>query len=408
MNSVIGMVVVSSRPFDVLGRLFVDADCNKSVMRCETGGQCLRLVQGLSTNQPVIVIVDSNIKDISPINLVDAIRQHRPHAGIVLVLDAVDEGIVKRAMLAGARSAVLRTCTYEELTTAIRRVEQSVSVAHSSIKKPDDLAGGSVKAGTIVSVVSARGGVGKSTVAMLTAHEFASRGARVALLDADIQFGDLGNAYNDVQALELSEIERGGNYLKAHYRDAQVSDNLCIIRLNALPEHSETLAAHIPNILRELRLDYDVVVVNTGAFWTLIHANILDLSTVAICLLDNTVPGVRSAQKLQGTIEKLDVPESKCIYVCNKFSREGLTVADIQSSLGQSSVATIPPLEHKIRLYLDAGNVQDALYASRVLGESISLLIERIALVGGVSIRGMFPLEKDESRKFWKWGRSCL
>lgn len=402
------LVVVSSRPFDALAKLSIDTNLSKSVMRCETGEQCLRLVQSTSANQSVLVVVDSNINDIASINLVDAVRLIRPQAGIVLVLETVDEGVVNRTMLAGARSAVLRSCTYEELVTAIRRVEQSISVPHNSFHKISELAEGNAKTGAIISVISARGGVGKSTVSALIAHGLATRGSRVALLDADIQFGDLGNAYKDIPALDLEEIERGGNYLKMHYQNAQITDKLRIIRINALPEHSERLATYIPSILRELRRENDVVVVNTGAFWTLVHANILDLSTVAICLLDNTVPGIRSAQKLQDALEKLAVPESKCIFVSNKFNREGLTVADIQSSLGMSSVVTIPFLEHKVRLYLDAGNIQDALYASRILNESTSLLIERIALVGGVSIRGVFPLGKDEPRKFWRWGRSCL
>ena len=67
------------------------------------------------------------------------------------------------------------------------------------------------RAGFLLTVVSGSGGAGKSTVATLAALLGARRGLRTALLDADLQFGDLAALMGDAPSVPVEEIVENGS-----------------------------------------------------------------------------------------------------------------------------------------------------------------------------------------------------
>ena len=50
----------------------------------------------------------------------------------------------------------------------------------------------SARRAPLIKLVSASGGVGKSTIALIAAHLTAARGTKTAIVEGDLQFGDMG------------------------------------------------------------------------------------------------------------------------------------------------------------------------------------------------------------------------
>lgn len=75
-----------------------------------------------------------------------------------------------------------------------------------STKRPPAMAGEG-KTGMVLSVVSAGGGAGKSTVSMAVAQCCRKKGLSVLLLDGDCQFGDMARMAKEARVLSLGALQ---------------------------------------------------------------------------------------------------------------------------------------------------------------------------------------------------------
>jgi MinD-like ATPase involved in chromosome partitioning or flagellar assembly len=120
-------------------------------------------------------------------------RARGDDVGVVLVASAADPAFERRALRAGALDVLsmpLDGAAAEALGEAVREAARRRALRPpvregAPLAQPPEL-------GTLVAVVSAKGGVGRSFVAASVASMLAERDA-VVLCDLDLQFGDLSS-----------------------------------------------------------------------------------------------------------------------------------------------------------------------------------------------------------------------
>ena len=140
-------------------------------------------------------------------------------------------------------------------------------------------------------MVSGSGGAGKSTVATLAALLGARRGLRTALLDADLQFGDLAALMGDAPSVPVEEVLRTGAV-----PDGLSEAPLVLVSAPRALERSEVVAASMGSVVDVLVASFDFVVANTGGGWDDVHLLLLERAAASLFLVDQRASSVRACR----------------------------------------------------------------------------------------------------------------
>ncbi|PJF24199.1 MAG: histidine kinase, partial [Phototrophicales bacterium] len=146
-----------------------------------------------------------NMPDMDGIQATNEITKSVPTTAVIMMSVQTETDYMRKAMQAGARYFLLKPVDPDELYGTIRTVYKN----HEPIRRqqralmemPLEIAtrkpsaaglGGEVRAGNILVVYSPSGGSGCTTIATNLASGLMRRGIKVLLIDADLQFGDVG------------------------------------------------------------------------------------------------------------------------------------------------------------------------------------------------------------------------
>ena len=116
----------------------------------------------------------------------------------------------------------------------------------------------------VLAVVSGSGGTGKSTVAVSAAAMLQGRGLKTLLLDADLQFGDAEYLLGRDESFDVFDL------MQDFDRVAKLTPTETLPAVLGAPvrlEQSEIVMNRLKEIIGFLKGHFDVIVVNTGAFW---------------------------------------------------------------------------------------------------------------------------------------------
>lgn len=384
------IAVVSADPDVQLGiRQLAPEGLARSTMLFRSGAELMRFLEDGRVPGRYIAIVDTHVADIAPLNLVDAVRRTAPDVGLVVVLDNASETLVQRAMLAGARAAVRKNSSISDMRTAVERV---VSV-HSDERAPNYPAAtrqGNGPDAPVLAVIGARGGAGRSTVSSLLAHLAAAAGVDTALVDLDLQFGDLSflhgissPAADSGCDATLSADAEVGALLGSAFK---VADRLTLYSASGRSNLVEHAANHLSSSIGQLSANHSFVVLNTGAFWTLFHAELLSVSDQVACVLDQSVAGVRATMRMVALCERLGISTVGFEYIVNRWVPEGVSAREVSRALGVELVRTIPDGGLEARVGIDGGSIQRVALGESEIAEAARLVLEDIAARAGLSI----------------------
>ncbi|MCL2818555.1 MAG: P-loop NTPase [Actinomycetia bacterium] len=395
------LLIVSSAIERSCARPFVHGCDHARATYCfRSGTECITYVSSLPEATSIIALVDSVISDISSLNLVDALKKLHPGLQAVVVIAKSDEDITQRAMLAGACSAVYESCSQDDLDTLLTKVVKS------SLFRPlatQSSASDEYESGAAIAVASARGGSGKSYLSSLIAATLSRAHKETLLLDADIQFSDLGLLFHksdviDLETIaELPSMDKAALHGLAHY----VARHLDLLRFDATPLYSDMLASKATATVRSCRNCYEATVINTGGFWSLFQSNLLESCNCIVVTCDHTLPGVLATASLLSYFEELHVAAAKVLVVVTRYSKRGVSLHDIESKLQASSVITLPPFPTDACASMDAGQPIRVLEEFDAIAAPLSVLAERISVMTGLALHGTREFDAQISRRGW-------
>ena len=400
------LAIVSSDPDSAINSSrFLGTGLARSVQLFRSGGELLKVLSYDPSLGDGVVLIDSVVSDIAPLNLVDSIRAAEPGLDVIVALDSPDGAHVQRAMLAGARAAVHRNCSDADLETALRRV-----VAARPMLTAGSSRGLSTSRGSVVSVIGARGGAGRSTLSIALSLIAAHGGLNVALLDLDFQYGDLGllgDVEPELTAAEMLEVLSVSDVGEHSRVGQEVSPGLVLYEGRPQPERADAAFARVGSAIAALTTIHELVIVNTGAYGALGHVALLDSTDHAVCVLDQSVAGVRSTRRLLGAIGDIGFGPSRTTVVVNRTNPRGGHASDIADALGLEHVWMVPDGGREIAMALDSGMTDAILDSQSAFTPAVSAVLDEVASRTGLAIHGMSSMRSalrhsQRKRGWWR------
>ena len=293
--------------------------------------------------KPNVVLMDINMPDMDGIQATEVIVKEVPIAQIIIVSVNSDTDYLRRAMLAGARDFLSKPPSADELINTIRRLgemsrqrEQMIAAA-----PPTTAAGGARRPGQegrIITVYSPKGGVGCTTIATNLAIALHSDDSKVLVVDANLQFGDIGVFFNLKGKHSLVSLIARAEEMEDDFTQSVLiahSSGVKVILGPPTPEDAELVTpSALKKVLENLREGFAYVIVDTSSVLREVEIALFDISDRIILVASPDIPSLANVKKFFDLAVKLEYPPDKTILIMNKVDkRGGISPASVEETL---------------------------------------------------------------------------
>jgi pilus assembly protein CpaE len=243
--------------------------------------------------------------------------------------------------------------------------------------------------GKVLSFVSNKGGVGKSTLAVNTACDLAVRHpGQVLLIDASLQLGICALMLDIMPQTTLTDAVREKERLDETLLRRLTVQHPCGLHLLAAPkdavEAAEVTDASFARVLNVARRVFDHVVVDTFPILDSLMLSLLDVSDLVYVVMQGTVPNVVGTVRFLVVLDALGLPVERQRLVLNhNYSRfaGNLRPEDIQQRLGRQ-LDYVFPYQKSVLVAMNTGRP----YILKSLrfygfGHELSALVDEIETV---------------------------
>jgi pilus assembly protein CpaE len=242
----------------------------------------------------------------------------------------------------GAREVVAEGGTRSEFRAAVEPVLELARSRYSQRRQ----AATKVRR-RVITVVSPKGGSGKTTVAVNLAIGLARRAQKqVVLLDFDVQFGDCASAlglrpeYSLVDAANAASYERSALkvFLAGHPSGlALLSPPDDLVAVDDIEQDAvkRTLAAFTE--------EFPLVIVDTASGVDRFALAAMEQSTDLLVVSSTDVPSIRAVRRQLDVLDEVGYVSQRRTFVLNRANAKvGLSVAEIEAAVGLEASFLIP------------------------------------------------------------------
>jgi pilus assembly protein CpaE len=292
------------------------------------------------------IVLGPSVDQQDVFTLAETLRVSRPSLGVVMVRRRIDTAILSDALRAGVRE-VVQERDLAGLSSAVRRQREIAARLRESVDNPEGAAP-HAKRGRVVTVFSAKGGCGKTTLSTNLAAAIAQSGkGSVALVDLDLAFGDVSIAlqlfptHTIADAVPIGDELDGPalvSLLTAHRSGLQAL--VAPMEPSAADTISTELVVHILELLRE---EFDYVIVDTPPALDDHVLAAFDRSDVVALLATLDIPALKNLKLTLETLDLIGFSRDRLKVVLNRSdSKVGLALSEVEKTLKAPIVAQIP------------------------------------------------------------------
>lgn len=232
-----------------------------------------------------------------------------------------------------------------------------------------------VKGAHIISVISGSGGTGKSAIATMGALLAQKRGIKTLLLDADFQFGDLKYLLGYKQTLEVGDILTHPEQIETLLKQDSWP---ALLSAPAKLEYSEVAEERIGELLAYLKPHFDLIVVNTGSFWSEFHLQLLEASNGVFFVIDQRPSSVRACNHALDLCARCGIATTSFSYLLNFCSKKSLlSTLDVSCALKGATVHEVKDGGAEVGELLGAGMAHKLSRVNNLFCSSMASLLEK-------------------------------
>jgi pilus assembly protein CpaE len=343
------------------------------IVQAANGQEALDLVR---TERPDLVILDVMMPEINGFDVCAALRKDPATTTLPIIilssLGQVQEKIT--GLKAGADEYLTKPIDPRELLTRVDMLlERHSALRHNA----------TAKAGRVISVIGAKGGVGVTTLAINLAAEIAKEHNEVILLEFRPDYGTVATQLNlksDRSLAMLRELEPVAITEQVVTRLLQPTpfDVRVLCGPQKAADFGPFTAGHGGALLSRLTALADHIIVDLPPADDAATAAILMSSDQVIIVLEPEIACVAAAAQ---RIEQIAGYSNSLVTRVVAVNRQGammLSLREIEGRLGRTLACAIPPATDVMSLAVQYGTPVVVSHPTHIFTEQINEIIERL------------------------------
>jgi pilus assembly protein CpaE len=303
-----------------------------------------------------------------------------PECCVIVTGANVAPGTVSRAVTAGARGFLLKPYQREDFVTTIREAYMNFQELRR-LQRIDRTPGGP-KPGVVIAVYSPKGGVGCTTIATNLAVALARRSkASVALVDLDLQFGDIGIALDLKSANSVADLLNHVDAIEPSLVDEVFVRHSSGVRVLLAPDNLAMVPSIDPDrvarVVDQLRPHFQYIVCDLWSSLEDLTLATLRMADRIILVTTPELPALRNLRRVMSATGLL-LQDERTLLVANRVpGKAGIGLSEIERGLGRPIAATIP---------------SEGVGITEAINRGISILDDRARAKSGGSYRKLAEL----------------
>jgi len=273
------------------------------------------------------------------LSLIGATAREHPTLPVVVLVQSSPDGFLTRLFEAGADDVIRLPESPERVRFMIQKV-----VA----RRRASATGSDASQSPLICVLGPKGGVGKTVTTANLAVALAQAGKRVAIVDLDVQFGDLALCLGVRPDTTIHDLATSPGSLDAEKLEAYLmTHEESGVRVLVAPTRPDQASGITVEFLREiyaiLRTTHDFVLVDGAPGFTPDVIAAIDSSSHSLILSMLDTLSLKNARLGLETLELMGYDPGAVKFVLNRAnSRVGISDEDIAAIVGRPADFRIP------------------------------------------------------------------
>ena len=292
--------------------------------------------QYLDSSETKAGIVDIDPNPTEVLAELETITSTNPNLCMVVVSENITQELILSAMQAGARHFLQKGTIHKELSGVMGRL-----LTHSGAKR---------KTGSILTVFSASGGCGATTVALNLANELRIKAAKpVLVIDLDRCYG-AASAYLDLKSEygidDLLTYEGKVDKHLIQTSSSSYKDDFHVLLSGAGTAKQATRDINpecLSTVLHACRQGYAHTIIDAPRMDEPTVKVLSELSDFTIVVFQLTLKDLKFARSIINMFKSMGLSEDKIIPLANRFKKRGhlINMDDGKRALGTNTVYSI-------------------------------------------------------------------
>ncbi len=291
---------------------------------------------------PEIAIIGPTVPESIALEWAGAFDREHPDIGMLIIAPATPD-LLMGAMRLGVREVVPPNASGDQIREAVDRLLSAASRL-SSVRPAETV----TRTNRVITVLSAKGGSGKTVVATNLALGLNTHfPGNVVLVDLDIQFGDCGSTMNLEPEQTLADAALNASVLDATTLKVFLTPHPSGLFLlgppQSLVDAAEITGQQVKSILDLLVDIFQYVVIDTSSGIDDHAITAMEFSTDLLLISSSEVPSVRAMRRQVETLDTIGMTRQNRHFVVNRAgTRVGLRTSDIEQTVGLEASIEIP------------------------------------------------------------------
>jgi pilus assembly protein CpaE len=349
---------------------------------CGESGFGTEAVSLAAEKRPDVVLCGLSEPLVRPLQTIEGLFNALPETPVVTYSANTDVEMVRQAMIVGARDFLVVPTTTKELRKSLmsaleaeerRRLRFSGEVTEVSTR------------GNVITMFGAKGGIGKTTLAVnlasALAHHFSQS---VALVDADTGFGDVTAMLDLEPERTIVELVREFEAVDRNELPKYLTEHENGLRVLAAPiqagQWRQVTPAQLKAVVDLMAKSHDVVIVDTAGMLNEYAKELIDTSDIVLWLTSTEFASLKDSIQAMEELRSMSMIDERVRVMLNFVSPDDPVRASSVADVLHHKVFWQIPYDRRVRQQTQRG---EPVVSSHPRSPAARSLIDLAAALGG-------------------------